>query len=185
MRKYAWSVESWSRARSFEALAARMQQQNMCLSLLRRSRNPLPLPLLTHPKATFVHALGKLRMLQGKSRSLDTRKLFTMSVVLLCLARTMGFVTIGALNMQSVDFDDGGGAGGSSLTRRSPSSSSRNDADERFYEKTMMVRAVVAHGLSLSWWSWWWWWCPVYVCSAVGSASVATGPPPGYMIYVV
>lgn len=88
-------------------------------------------------------------MLQGKSRSLDTKKLFTMSVILLCLTRTMGFVTIGALNMQSVDFDDHNV--GLPLSRRS--SSWRNDADERFYEKTMMVRACVpvcvAHGHSL------------------------------------
>ncbi len=44
----------------------------------------------------------------------------------------MGFVTIGALNMQSVDFDS------SSSSRRSW----RNDPDERFYEKTMMVRGT-------------------------------------------
>lgn len=79
-------------------------------------------------QATFLHALGKLRMLHGKSRSLDTKKLFAMSVLLLCLTRTMGFMTIGALNMRSV-----GGDGSSS--RRSW----QNDADERFYEKTMLV----------------------------------------------
>ncbi|CAM9683959.1 unnamed protein product [Ectocarpus sp. 12 AP-2014] len=78
--------------------------------------------------ATFLHALGKLRMLHGKSRSLDTKKLFAMSVLLLCLTRTMGFMTIGALNMRSV------GGGGSSSRR-----SWQNDADERFYEKTMLV----------------------------------------------
>lgn len=82
----------------------------------------------THAQATFLHALGKLRMLHGKSRSLDTKKLFAMSVLLLCLTRTMGFMTIGALNMRSV-----GGDGSSS--RRSW----QNDADERFYEKTMLV----------------------------------------------
>ncbi|CAN0015026.1 unnamed protein product [Ectocarpus sp. 13 AM-2016] len=67
-------------------------------------------------------------MLHGKSRSLDTKKLFAMSVLLLCLTRTMGFMTIGALNMRSV------GDGGSSSRR-----SWQNDADERFYEKTMLV----------------------------------------------
>lgn len=69
-------------------------------------------------------------MLHGKSHSLDTRKLFAMSVLLLCLTRTMGFVTIGALNMQSVGFD------GIASYRRSWT----NDPDERFYEKTMLVR---------------------------------------------
>lgn len=89
--------------------------------------------LLDHQRqATSLHALGKLRSLHGRSRSLDTKKLFAMSVLLLCLTRTMGFVTIGALNMQSVDFDS------SSSSRRSW----RNDPDERFYEKTMMVRAT-------------------------------------------
>ncbi|CAM9299921.1 unnamed protein product [Scytosiphon promiscuus] len=79
--------------------------------------------------ATFLHAVGKLRMLHGKSHSLDTRKLFAMSVLLLCLTRTMGFATIGALNMQSVGFD------GAASYRRSWT----NDPDERFYEKTMLV----------------------------------------------
>eukprot|EP00903_Cladosiphon_okamuranus_P010105 g9570.t1 len=80
--------------------------------------------------ATSLHALGKLRSLHGRSRSLDTKKLFAMSVLLLCLTRTMGFATIGALNMQSVEFESGG-----SNSRRSW----RNDPDERFYEKAMMV----------------------------------------------
>ncbi|CAN0362280.1 unnamed protein product, partial [Hapterophycus canaliculatus] len=52
-----------------------------------------------------------------------------MSVLLLCLTRTMGFVTIGALNMQSVGFE------GVASYRRSWT----NDPDERFYEKTMLV----------------------------------------------
>lgn len=81
-------------------------------------------------QATSLHALGKLRSLHGRSRSLDTKKLFAMSVLLLCLTRTMGFATIGALNMQSVGFESAGGS------RRSW----RNDPDERFYEKAMMVR---------------------------------------------
>lgn len=82
-------------------------------------------------QATSLHALGKLRSLHGRSRSLDTKKLFAMSVLLLCLTRTMGFATIGALNLQSVDFEST--ANGNS--RRSW----RNDPDERFYEKAMMV----------------------------------------------
>ena len=55
-----------------------------------------------------------------------------MSVLLLCLTRTMGFATIGALNMQSVGFESGS-------SRRSW----RNDPDERFYEKAMMVRELL------------------------------------------
>ncbi|CAM9193138.1 unnamed protein product [Ascophyllum nodosum] len=79
--------------------------------------------------ATFLHALGKLRMLHRSSRSLGAKKLFTMSILLSCLTRTMGFVTIGALNLQSVRFADEG----------SPKSSWRDDAEERFYERTIMV----------------------------------------------
>eukprot|EP00752_Nemacystus_decipiens_P013063 g11553.t1 len=87
---------------------------------------PLTMSLLYG--ATSLHALGKLRSLHGRSRSLDTKKLFAMSVLLLCLTRTMGFATIGALNMQSVGFESGS-------SRRSW----RDDPDERFYEKAMMV----------------------------------------------
>lgn len=46
-------------------------------------------------QVTFLHALGKLRMLQGLTNSLDIKKLFAMSILLSCLTRTMGFVTIG------------------------------------------------------------------------------------------
>lgn len=91
-------------------------------------------------QATSLHALGKLRSLHGRSRSLDTKKLFAMSVLLLCLTRTMGFATIGALNMQSVGFE----------SASSRHSWRKDDPDERFYEKAMMVceraseRATVA-----------------------------------------
>ncbi|CAN0201834.1 unnamed protein product, partial [Discosporangium mesarthrocarpum] len=79
--------------------------------------------------ATLFHAIAKLRMLHRLSPSLDSKKLFAMSVLLSCLMRTMGFVTIGVLNIQSIRI----GGGGDSDDPRP------EDPDQRFYEKTMMV----------------------------------------------
>ncbi|CAM9693033.1 unnamed protein product [Choristocarpus tenellus] len=88
----------------------------------------------------FFHAAAKLRMLHRYSPSLDTKKLFAMSVLLSCLTRTMGFVTIGALNIQSIRI---GGRGTLSATRP-------EDPDQRFYDKTMMVLFDLPDFISIS-----------------------------------
>ncbi|KAG5185430.1 hypothetical protein JKP88DRAFT_133551, partial [Tribonema minus] len=83
--------------------------------------------------------LSKMR--KASTGGLNTEKLFVMTMLLACVTRVMGFVTIGecALNLQSirVGYDphrhDGGDSGADD------DDDYRQDSDQRFYDKCVLV----------------------------------------------
>ncbi|CAM9146113.1 unnamed protein product, partial [Phaeothamnion confervicola] len=74
--------------------------------------------------------------LQRGSPGLDTRKLFAMSILLSCLTRFMGFFSIGNARTGSIRIGRGGGGGNGG---REEDPDYKEDANQRFYEKTVLV----------------------------------------------
>ncbi|CAM9750771.1 unnamed protein product, partial [Chrysoparadoxa australica] len=100
--------------------------------ILFRSLGATPFVLALLYAAALTCALVRTSSLTRRKASLDTTKLFVMSIGLSCFCRVMGFCTIGALNLQSVRVGYHG-------IDTSNAGLEGRDSDQNFYEEAILI----------------------------------------------